>query len=139
MTQNTSYFYTSTTFNTLKSSSSTYVNTSFSSTEIESLIIESSLTDGELIVNESLKLNLIRENISDEFLCYFITVTQKRSNRHYFGYDSSAFCIILTNDELEINERYSIYGKVRFKGVYFIESYYIEKIDYKEKLFLYFK
>ncbi|ORD99055.1 hypothetical protein A0H76_1478 [Hepatospora eriocheir] len=69
MTQNTSYFYTSTTFNTLKSSSSTYVNTSFSSTEIESLIIESSLTDGELIVNESLKLNLIRENISDEFLC----------------------------------------------------------------------
>ncbi|KAI5150521.1 hypothetical protein ENBRE01_1549 [Enteropsectra breve] len=62
----------------------------------------------------------------------FITITHRKYTNLYYGYDSTAFCLVKSEDELQIRKRYIIYGKVSKSKTYFIESYGHEQIEYKK-------
>jgi len=62
----------------------------------------------------------------------FLTITRKKYKNVYYGYDSSAFCLIRTLEELVIDKEYHVYGRVMKRKFYFVDCIAVKEIDYRE-------
>lgn len=68
----------------------------------------------------------------DQIRTFFITIIKKKFPTVFYAYDSSSFCLLKSERNLEKGRRYLIYGRLNKNKYYFLESIKEEEIDYKE-------
>lgn len=83
-------------------------------------------------VKTKIDFNFINVSEHNTILGFFITIFKAKSQNIYYGFDSTAFCIVKSNKKLILNLRYLIYGKLSKKKYYFIDLLEAEPIYYKE-------
>lgn len=80
----------------------------------------------------SVSFNFLTQSLHGIVMPFFITITRKRFPNVYYGYDSTAFCIIRCEAPLKLGVRYTIYGKLSKIKMYFIDCMEATPVDYKE-------
>jgi len=68
----------------------------------------------------------------DEVRAFFVVVTRRRFGSIFYGYDSTAFCIVRFRGELRAGVRYILYGRLSRLRTYFIDCLAAEQIDYRD-------
>ncbi|KAI4291493.1 hypothetical protein PAPHI01_0767 [Pancytospora philotis] len=80
----------------------------------------------------SLSFNFVALSPLDIVLPFFISITRQRFSNIYYGYDSTAFCIVRSTEPLEPGVRYIVYGKLSKGKRFFLDSMKATVVDYKE-------
>lgn len=84
----------------------------------------------------TMQFNFIIKTPLNEIRVFYITITKKRFENIYYGYDSTAFCIIRYSGELNIGSRYIMYGKLSKLKTYFLDCLETELIEYKKLCYM---
>lgn len=75
--------------------------------------------------------NFIEYSRHDIMLSFYVTISRKKFQNIYYGYDSTSFCLVRSTYPLAINRRYIIYGRLSKARLYFLDSTAVEELDYK--------
>lgn len=67
---------------------------------------------------------------------FYLTVIKKKFPNIYYGYDSTAFCLIKCNSLLESGKRYIIYGKLSKNKLFFVDCLSFEELDYRSLCYM---
>lgn len=67
---------------------------------------------------------------------FFITIVKKRFPNIYYGFDSTAFCLLKYSKRLVQNRRYIVYGTLSKNKLYFIDCLKADEIDYKKLCYM---
>ncbi|KAL6121599.1 hypothetical protein NUSPORA_01465 [Nucleospora cyclopteri] len=84
--------------------------------------------------NEKYVFNFLIENKFDLVLPYFVYIRRQRNAYVYYGYDASSFVIVKSLENLQINKRYILYGKLQKGKFYYLESIKKNDIDFNKLL-----
>lgn len=66
---------------------------------------------------------------------FTITIIKKKFPNIYYGYDSTAFCLIKSQFTLKNNKRYQIYGSLTKNKLFFLDAIKADLLDYKVLLY----
>lgn len=94
----------------------------------------SSFLRGQVCQNARTRLhfNFITASAFNEIKIFYITITRKKYSNIYYGYDSTAFCLVRHEKELRVGVRYVAYGKLSKLKLYFIDCMEACEIEYRE-------
>lgn len=80
--------------------------------------------------------NFLISSSFNQVKIFYITIIKKKFPNIYYGFDSTAFCLLKYKNNLEQNKRYLIYGTLTKNKLYFIDCLKVEDVDYKRLCYM---
>jgi hypothetical protein len=80
--------------------------------------------------------NFITVSPLSEIRVFFVTVTRRKFPTVYYGFDSTAFCLLRYAGRLQKDRRYMIYGRLTKNKYYFIDCIDVKEIVYRDLCYL---